>query len=66
MSGVTAVIFGSGLSTPLNRIQADLSHAAAEQVQVLLGGLQGQSLIDGKSAAPAGLAAQEHAVQDPR
>jgi putative ABC transport system permease protein len=66
VSGVTAVIFGFGLSTSLNRIQADLSHAAAEQVQVLLGGLQGQSLIDGKSAAPAGLAAQEHAVQDPR
>jgi len=32
VSGVTAVIFGFGLSTSLNRIQADLSHAAAEQV----------------------------------
>ena len=64
VSGVTAVIFGFGLSTSLNRIQADLSHAAAEQVQVLLGGRQGQSLINGKSAAPASLAAQEHAVQD--
>jgi putative ABC transport system permease protein len=59
VSGVTAVIFGFGLSTSLNRIQADLSHAAAEQVQVLLGGRQGQSLINGKSAAPASPAAQD-------
>ena len=58
------MIFGFGLSTSLNRIQADLSHAAAEQVQVLPGGRQGQSLINGKSAVPASLAAQEHAVQD--
>ena len=64
VSGVTAVIFGFGLSTSLNRFQADLSRAAAERVQVLLGGRQGQSLINGKSAAPASLAAQEHAGQD--
>ena len=64
VSGVTAVIFGFGLSTSLNRFQADLSRAAAERVQVLLGGRQGQSLINGKSAAPASPAAQEHAGQD--
>jgi hypothetical protein len=35
VSGVTAVIFAAGLRTSLSRAQADLSHAASEQVQVL-------------------------------
>jgi putative ABC transport system permease protein len=61
--GVTAVIFAAGLRTSLNRVQADLSHAASEQVQVLLGGRQGLVLINGQSAAKLSLAAQEHAVQ---
>jgi len=61
--GVTAVIFAAGLRTSLNRVQADLSHAASEQVQVLLGGRQGLVLINGHSSAKLSLAAQEHAVQ---
>ena len=61
--GVTAVIFAAGLRTSLNRVQADLSHAASEQVQVLLGGRQGLVLINGHSSAHLSLAAQEHAVQ---
>ncbi len=32
--GVTTVIFGFGLRTSLDRVQANLSHAASEQVQV--------------------------------
>ena len=61
--GVTAVIFAAGLRTSLNRIQADLSRAASEQVQVLLAGHQGLVLINGKNSAKVSLAAQEHAVQ---
>ena len=61
--GVTAVIFAAGLRTSLNRIQADLSRSASEQVQVLLAGHQGLVLINGKSSAKVSLAAQEHAVQ---
>ena len=61
--GVTAVIFAAGLRTSLNRVQADLSRAASEQVQVLLAGHQGLVLINGKSSAKVSLAAQEHAVQ---
>ena len=61
--GVTAVIFAAGLRTSLNRVQADLSRAASEQVQVLLGGHQGLVLVNGKSSAKLSLAAQEHAVQ---
>jgi putative ABC transport system permease protein len=61
--GVTAVIFAAGLRTSLNWVQADLSHAAPEQVQILLGGHQGLVLINGQSAAKLSLAAQKHAVQ---
>jgi putative ABC transport system permease protein len=61
--GVTAVIFAAGLRTSLTRVQADLSRAASEQVQVLLGGHQGLVLVNGKSSAKLSLAAQEHAVQ---
>jgi putative ABC transport system permease protein len=61
--GVTAVIFAAGLRTSLNRVAADQSRAASEQVQVLLGGHQGLVLINGKSSAKLSLAAQEHAVQ---
>jgi putative ABC transport system permease protein len=61
--GVTSVIFGFGLSTSLNRIQADLSHAASDQVRVLLGGHQGLALVNGQSPAGLSLSAQEHAVQ---
>jgi len=61
--GGTAVIFAAGLSASLNRVQADLSHAASEQVQVLLGGHQGPVLVNGKSSAKLSLAAQQHAVQ---
>jgi putative ABC transport system permease protein len=61
--GVTAVIFAAGLRTSLNRVQADLSHAASEQVNILLGGRQGLVLINGHSSAKLNLAAQEHAVQ---
>jgi putative ABC transport system permease protein len=61
--GVTAVIFAAGLGTSLNRVQADLSHAASEPVQVLLAGHQGPVRINGQGAAPLPLAAAEHAVQ---
>src|SRR5262249_61745088 len=61
--GVTAVIFAAGLRTSLNRVAADQSRAASEQVQVLLGGHQGLVLVNGQSAAKLSLAAQEHAVQ---
>jgi putative ABC transport system permease protein len=61
--GVTAVIFAAGLRTSLNRIQADLSRAGSEQVQVLLAGHQGLVQVNGKSSAKVSLAAQEHAVQ---
>ena len=61
--GVTAVIFGFGLSASLNRIQAELSRAASEQVQVLLGGHQGLSMVNGKSSTDLSLAEQEQAVQ---
>jgi len=62
--GGTAVIFGFGLSTSLDRVQADLSRAASEQVQVFLAGRQGPIVINGKSSATLSLAAQEHTVQD--
>jgi len=61
--GVTAVIFGFGLRTSLDRIQADLSHAASEQVQVLLAGHQGPVLVNGQGSVKVSLAAQERAVQ---
>jgi len=61
--GVTTVIFGFGLRTSLDRVQANLSHAASEQVQVFLAGRQGPVVINGHSSAKLSLAAQEHAVQ---
>jgi putative ABC transport system permease protein len=61
--GVTSVIFGFGLSSSLNRVRAELSHAASDQVKVLLGGHQGLALVNGKSSANLSLAAQEPAVQ---
>jgi putative ABC transport system permease protein len=61
--GVTTVIFGFGLRTSLDRVQADLSRAASEQVQVILAGRQGPVVINGHSSAKLSLAAQEHAVQ---
>jgi putative ABC transport system permease protein len=61
--GVTAVIFAAGLSTSLNRVQADLSHAASEPVHVLLAGRQGPDGINGQGPAPVSLASAERAVQ---
>jgi putative ABC transport system permease protein len=61
--GVTAVIFAAGLRTSLNRVQADLSRAASEQVQVFLAGHQGLVVINGHSSVKLSLAAQERAVQ---
>ncbi len=61
--GVTTVIFGFGLRTSLDRVQADLSRAASEQVQVFLAGRQGPVVINGHSSAKLSLAAQERAVQ---
>jgi putative ABC transport system permease protein len=61
--GVTAVIFGFGLSTSLERVQADLSHAASEPVHVFLAGRQGPVEINGQGTAKLSLAAQERAVQ---
>jgi putative ABC transport system permease protein len=60
--GVTAVIFGYGLSTSLNRVQADLSRAGSDQVTVMLGGRQGPVVINGQSAPKLSLAQQERAV----
>jgi putative ABC transport system permease protein len=61
--GGTAVIFAAGLRASLNLVQADLSHAASEQVQVFLGGRQGLVQVNGQSSAKLSLAVQEHAVQ---
>jgi putative ABC transport system permease protein len=61
--GGTAVIFAAGLRTSLNLVNADLSRAASEQVQVLLGGHQGLVQVNGQSSAKLSLAVQEHAVQ---
>jgi len=60
--GVIAVTFAIGLGTSLNRVQADLSHAAAEPVQVQLPGGPG-AVIQGPGPALPTLAAQERAVQ---
>jgi putative ABC transport system permease protein len=62
VSGVTAVIFGFGLSTSLDRVQADLSRAASEQVQVFLAG-QGPVIVNGQTSARPSLAEQESTVQ---
>jgi putative ABC transport system permease protein len=60
--GVTAVIFGYGLSASLNQVQDDLSHAASDQVNVALGGRQGPVVINGQGSAKLSLAQQESAV----
>jgi len=61
--GVTAVIFGSGLSSSLDRVQADLSRTASEQVQVFLAGHDGPVIINGQTSAKLSVAQQESAVQ---
>jgi putative ABC transport system permease protein len=61
--GVTAVIFAASLGTSLNRVQADLSHAASDPVHVLLAGRQGSVRINGQGSAPLSLASAERAVQ---
>ncbi len=63
VSGVTAVIFGFGLSTSLDRVQADLSRTSSGQVQVFLAGRQGPVAVNGQSSAKLSPAAQEHAVE---
>src|SRR5258708_38268767 len=59
--GVTTVIFGFGLRTSLDRVQADLARTASEQVRVFLAGRQGPAVLDGQRSAQRSLAAQEHA-----
>ncbi len=67
--GGLAVTFGAGLGTSLNRVYNDLSHSAAEPVQVYIPGAPGQrggSVVEagpGPGPAPPSLAAQESAVQ---
>jgi putative ABC transport system permease protein len=61
--GVTAVIFGFGLSTSLDRVQADLSRTASGQVQVFLAGHDGPVIINGQTSAKLSVAQQESAVQ---
>ena len=68
--GVIAVTFAAGLGTSLGRVEADLSHTAAQPVQVSIPGTgpgAGPSITKtpGRGAPPPmpSLAAQEHAVQ---
>ena len=66
--GGIAVTFAAGLGTSLDRVEADLSHAAAQPVQASLPGSgpgAGVSVSPGTPATPAtpSLAAQERAVQ---
>ncbi len=67
--GGLAVTFAVGLGTSLDRVEADLSHAAAQPVQVSLPGSGpggGVSIIkpgSGPGVSPPPLAAQERAVQ---
>jgi putative ABC transport system permease protein len=67
--GVIAVTFAAGLSTSLHRVETDLSHAAAQPVQVSLPGPgPGAGLSITKRPGPSAparpsLAAQERAVQ---
>ena len=69
MFGVIAVTFAAGLGTSLDRVETDLSHAAAQPVQVSLPGPPGRSPVRvsrkarRQRAARPSLAAQEHAVQ---
>jgi putative ABC transport system permease protein len=67
--GGVAVTFGAGLGASLNRVYNDLSHSAAEPVQVSIPGAPGQNGGGGgdvKAGAPGpgvpSLAAQEQAV----
>jgi putative ABC transport system permease protein len=60
--GVTAVIFGYGLSASLDRVQADLSRSTSDQVRVALAGRQGPGTINGQSPATLSLPQQERAV----
>jgi putative ABC transport system permease protein len=67
--GGVAVTFGAGLGASLNRVYNDLSHSAAEPVQVSFPGAPGQngSVKAGPGPGPGpglpSLAAQEQAVQ---
>jgi putative ABC transport system permease protein len=65
--GVVAVTLGAGLGASLDRVYNDLSHAAAEPVQVNIPGVPGQngSVKPGSGPGPSlpSLAAQEQAVQ---
>jgi putative ABC transport system permease protein len=65
--GGVAVTFGAGLGASLNQVYNDLSHSAAEPVQVSFPGAPGQNSSvkagPGPGPAPASLAAQESAVQ---
>jgi putative ABC transport system permease protein len=67
--GVVAVTFGAGLGASLDRVYNDLSHSAAEPVQVNIPGAPGQNggvqVSPGAGPGPAlpSLAAQESAVQ---
>jgi putative ABC transport system permease protein len=67
--GGIAVTFGTGLGTSLDRVYNDLSHSAAEPVQVNIPGApgpgQGPKITPGAGSGPAvpSLAAQEQAVQ---
>jgi putative ABC transport system permease protein len=64
--GGVAVTFGAGLGASLNRVYNDLSHSAAEPVQVSFPGENGSVKAGpgpGPAPAPASLAAQESAVQ---
>ena len=62
--GVVAVTFATGLGTSLDRVEADLSHAASQPVQVYLPGPgpNGSAASPGAGREP-GLAAQERVVQ---
>jgi putative ABC transport system permease protein len=62
--GVTAVIFGSGLGTSLERVQADLNRPVSEPVHIFIAGRQGPSALNGQAAAQVSPAAQDRAVQD--
>ena len=62
--GVTAVIFGYGLGTSLERVQTDLNRSASQPVHVLIAGRQGPSVLNGQAPSEVSLAAQDRAVQD--
>ena len=65
--GGIAVTFGAGLGASLNRVYNDLSHSAAEPVQVYIPGAPGQNgsvkAGPGQGSGLPSLAAQESAVQ---